>query len=413
MAAAEELRDLAYDPWDVVVLGAGPAGAVAARQLALAGQRVLLVEKCGLPRSKVCGGCLGSAALAVLERIGLGQIPAQCGAVGLAAFELAAGGLQAALAIDRRMAVDRAAFDAALASEAARAGAVVLDQTGGRLPPFAGGGLRPIELERSGGRQTVHARVVVVATGLQGHAPLESRIVRRSRIGLGAILPSSGRWASDSAGALRMAWSRDGYVGVAPLAGGRLDVAAAVDPRALVAAGSPAALISSILDEAGFAPPPGLDAAPWRGTPLLTRRAVRVAAHRLLAIGDAARYVEPFTGEGIGWAMHSAVLAGELVAARLDRWDAAAQRQWQRLYRQALAPHHRYCYAMTRILRSAALRSAAVWTLSRAPALARPVIRHLEQPLRHPTPLTGGARGGPGAAPPALPLQRTPPAWKH
>src|SRR5688572_33495727 len=47
--------------WDAVVIGAGPAGSVAARQLALQGKRVLLVEKDKLPRDKVCGGCLGGA----------------------------------------------------------------------------------------------------------------------------------------------------------------------------------------------------------------------------------------------------------------------------------------------------------------------------------------------------------------
>ena len=44
--------------WDVIVIGAGPAGAVAARQVALAGLQTLLVDAKCFPREKVCGGYL-------------------------------------------------------------------------------------------------------------------------------------------------------------------------------------------------------------------------------------------------------------------------------------------------------------------------------------------------------------------
>ena len=67
--------------WDVLVLGAGPAGAAAARQLARRGHRVLIVEKARLPRAKVCGGCLSGGALDVLQMIGLGDLPIRCGGV--------------------------------------------------------------------------------------------------------------------------------------------------------------------------------------------------------------------------------------------------------------------------------------------------------------------------------------------
>jgi flavin-dependent dehydrogenase len=44
-------------PWDAVVIGAGPAGAMAARELALLGGRILLVERKRFPRWKICGAC--------------------------------------------------------------------------------------------------------------------------------------------------------------------------------------------------------------------------------------------------------------------------------------------------------------------------------------------------------------------
>ena len=58
---------------DVIVVGAGPAGASAAYFLAGAGIDVLLVDREVFPREKVCGDGLASRALAILERMGLGD----------------------------------------------------------------------------------------------------------------------------------------------------------------------------------------------------------------------------------------------------------------------------------------------------------------------------------------------------
>lgn len=54
------------DIWDVAVIGAGPAGATAAREAALAGSRVILLERATLPRYKTCGGALISASMRIL-----------------------------------------------------------------------------------------------------------------------------------------------------------------------------------------------------------------------------------------------------------------------------------------------------------------------------------------------------------
>ena len=57
-------------PFDVVVIGAGPAGSSAAIAAARAGGRVLLAERSCFPRTKVCGCCLGPAGVAALGRLG-------------------------------------------------------------------------------------------------------------------------------------------------------------------------------------------------------------------------------------------------------------------------------------------------------------------------------------------------------
>ncbi|MEM7623397.1 MAG: FAD-dependent oxidoreductase, partial [Planctomycetota bacterium] len=57
--------------FEAVVIGAGPAGSVAAFVLARRGMRVLLVERRAFPRDKVCGGCLAPAGAATLEALGM------------------------------------------------------------------------------------------------------------------------------------------------------------------------------------------------------------------------------------------------------------------------------------------------------------------------------------------------------
>src|SRR6187200_3309765 len=48
---------------DVLVVGGGPAGSTAARSLALAGARVLLIDRAAFPRNKPCGGAISMRAL--------------------------------------------------------------------------------------------------------------------------------------------------------------------------------------------------------------------------------------------------------------------------------------------------------------------------------------------------------------
>ena len=60
------------DP-DVLVVGAGPAGAVAALILARAGVRVRVIDRATFPRDKLCGDSLNPGAMALLARHGLAE----------------------------------------------------------------------------------------------------------------------------------------------------------------------------------------------------------------------------------------------------------------------------------------------------------------------------------------------------
>jgi flavin-dependent dehydrogenase len=365
--------------WDAVVVGAGPAGAVAARQLALQGKGVLLVDKARFPRDKVCGGCLGGAALGVLKSIGLSHILQTSGARSLDTFTLASDGCSASVPIGRRAAISRRTFDAALVEEAALAGVVVRNRTLALVAPPSDEAFRTVILKNDGSAHTVHAKVALIATGL-GYCPggHETRVAPASRMGLSAILEQSP--CEVPSGVLLMACTSAGYVGVTAVEDGKYDVAAAVDPHALSTT-EPGRLIHRILDQAGFAPAIDLQEVRWQGTPRLTRRTIPLATHRCLLIGDAAGYVEPFTGEGIGWAMSSAVLAASLLADPLDQWRQQTATQWERAYRAAFSRHQQSCRILSRLLRVKCIRRIATWGLCRAPTISRPIIRRLDQPI--------------------------------
>ena len=111
--------------WDVIVIGAGPAGALAAHQLARRQLRVLLVEKRAFPRWKICGSCLNGVALRALEQAGLGHLVAELAAVPLERIRLGLQGRQLELALPAGRSLSRGRLDLALCEAAVAAGVVL------------------------------------------------------------------------------------------------------------------------------------------------------------------------------------------------------------------------------------------------------------------------------------------------
>ena len=172
-----------------------------------------------------------------------------------------------------------------------------------------------------------------------------------------------------------MAVESFGYCGVVLLEDGRVDIAAAVDTSA-VSQASPTDLLQTLLAKTGLGPLP-LHTVRVRGTPPLTHRR-RLTQGRVFRVGDAACYVEPFTGEGIGWALTSGRLAGEALAVsaigeRLDH--VAAARLYERQSASELAGSFRRCGLIAKAVRSPRLMRAAVGGLRLAPLAGGPLVR--------------------------------------
>jgi flavin-dependent dehydrogenase len=371
--------------WDVVVIGAGLAGSLTALLASRAGARVLLVEKKAFPRDKVCGGCLNTAALGVFDRAGLLPGVAALGGAWLERYELFAGGSPLRIPLAGGVSLSRGRLDAWLFTQARLAGVHGLDQIQAQVvdSPDLRSLTRVVELSRAGQPlQQVEARLVVVADGL-AHTSLQRQpgfadhVARHSHVGLAAraALPSAA--TSPARGTIAMAVGTGGYVGLARDESGDVHLAAAVDPQVLRSAGGPAACVATLLQQAGHPLHAACGDLAWLGTGPLTHRLNPAAAHRLFVVGDALRYVEPFTGEGMAWALQGAERLAPLLLRALAGWRPEFISEWNQ------PPHHgrgAWCRTLTAALRVPWLVRPVVAALRRTPRVARFVATAIDPP---------------------------------
>jgi flavin-dependent dehydrogenase len=385
--------DLSEGIWDVAVVGAGPAGAMVALDLARRGRSVLLLERLPFPRWKVCGACLSGAAQGALLHAGLGGLVAGRGAPRLAELSLTGWGRTASVSLRGSVALSREALDQALVQAAVAAGVVFAPGVSAELGPVCDEG-RTLTVRCDGAERNIRSRVVVAATGLNGlrlPAIVDSTPVATvqagSRVGVGAVLEVGG--SDYGAGAVHMVLGPAGYVGLVRQEDQRLNVAAAFDSDWVRRHGSPEGAVAAHLEWAGMPGLPGTVHRGWKGTPPLTRRLSAVGDDRLFLVGDAAGYVEPFTGEGMGWALWGALALGPLVDAGVARWDPALVGHWKVVHRRRVRRSQRLCGVVAWGLRRPWMARAALRVLGSAPGLARPLVIHTSAVprLRTPSPL--------------------------
>lgn len=362
---------------DVVVVGAGLAGLTAATWAARAGLRVTLVERTRFPRFKVCGGCLNPRSLGVLDRLEATPILNDLGAASIDRINVRSGTKAAVLTLPAGRGVTRAALDTELLTLAANAGVDVRLETEARVDPCESPAEnRTVVLRDETGEQSLSARWVIAADGLAGSSRARSQetptsIRVGSRVGVGCTMDAEAFDFED--GLVEMLVGPTGYVGVAAAEQGRLSVAAAIDAVALKESGSPAAAIQQIVSACGVTWPEGGLLADWKGTPPLTRESPRPVAWRLTVVGDAAGYVEPFTGEGMAWALAGGEAVGQRVATWLDI-PACGQSEWPLMRQKIISKRQRVCRTVSWLLKRPRLTGALLSTLSVAPWLATPIV---------------------------------------
>ncbi|MGN6369775.1 MAG: NAD(P)/FAD-dependent oxidoreductase [Phycisphaerae bacterium] len=351
--------------WDAVIVGAGPAGALSALLLARRNWRVLLVEKSPWPREKVCGGCLNASALQTLRDLGLHHI-LQTG-TRLTRFSLHTHNKHLHIPLPEGLAISRSQLDARLVTAAQSAGATFLPQTLAKLQPQnEDPEFRHLTLMHDAHSIPLRARTVIATDGIAGtllHSEpwAEWQIARNAWFGVSTLLDTPNLAAPHTIG---MHIGHGGYVGAVRLENNQTHLAAALDPAACRATGGPQKLIEQILTRP-------LPPTKFQGTPLLTRKRQHLAAHRILAVGDACGYVEPFTGEGIAWALRSAKAAVDLLPQLAHDWNPAFPALWQKRHNECVRTH--WCHALRRLARWPAAASLAIPLGNALPAIARAI----------------------------------------
>ncbi|MET8299419.1 geranylgeranyl reductase family protein, partial [Streptomyces sp. NPDC005180] len=288
--------------WDVVVVGAGPAGASAAYAAAVAGRRVLLLEKAELPRYKTCGGgIIGPSRDALPPGF---ELPLK-DRVHAVTFSM--NGRLTRTRRSRRMLfglINRPEFDASLVEHAEKAGAVLrtgatvsrVEQHGPAVPDR-----RTVAVVLADG-ETVLARAVVGADGSASRIGAHVGVrMDQVDLGLEAEIPVPATVAEDWAGRVLIDWGpMPGSYGWVFPKGDVLTVGV------ISARGEGAATkryLEDFIARLGLA---GFEPAVSSGH--LTRCRADdspLSRGRVLVCGDAAGLLEPWTREGISFALRS------------------------------------------------------------------------------------------------------------
>jgi len=371
------ISEAASREWDVAVVGAGPAGGVAALEAAASGCSVLLIEKKSFPRYKVCGCCLNRRVIENLREMGLGPMLESAGATPIERFDVRYRSKSAQVEIDGGLSLSRSRFDAELAQAAMERGAVFLPETKAELGR-ADSTCRSLTLTAYGEKSTVRARVVIAADGLGGRLLSEHDsewVSDRSLIGAGTLVPGEAIDIPDRA--IVMAMGRSGYVGLVRIEGGLINVAAALSPKKVKESGI-AIVVQEILSECNLTLTTDRESLVWKGTSTLTRQSARLGSERVFVVGDAAGYIEPFTGQGISWAVDSARNIQSFIHEVLtEGWRSDAVSRWERNHVRAISRHQRLCRHLSWSIRSPFLMRSGLRVINTFPGIAAPFTRRL------------------------------------
>jgi geranylgeranyl reductase family protein len=324
---------------DVLVVGAGPAGSIAALVLARAGATVVLLDKASVPRDKACGDLIGPRGLRLLADLEVPEPPGLdlgdmvvVGPTGRRVFLPCFDGLDYP---GRARAVTRSVFDHALRGAAIEAGAVPYEGraggplwSGGDLEGFAvgtGGADDPLAPSGTRPAHQLRADFVIGADGATSHVARTAGLVDAARVLWGFAVRSYVDQPVDLP--VITLWDQSpwrafpGYGWLFPGPGGSANVGLGIGTLADRAAGARAVrAFPEYLDhlrrlrllERGAASPPPIRLGGWLKMGMV---GTTPGSGRVLLAGDAAGLVNPLQGEGIAQAMTSGRAAAEAILA--------------------------------------------------------------------------------------------------
>ena len=329
--------------FDLIVVGAGPAGSTLAAAVGRYGQRVLLLERTHFPRHKVCGEFLSPEAQATLRTLDLYDAVAACGPQSLTHARIVSRRGRALHTPLPGVAwgLSRYALDAALAQAAVARGVTL--RTGARVRAYTrGDGHVSVTYLGEGKEHTAHGRAVIMAVGRGGdkglppwsQTPVQGESARSAYVGVKVHMRDV-RMPREVA----LFLFEGGYVGVNPVEGGAANVCLLADYAAFARGDrDPMDMVHRLMQEqpefgALLAGATFVDGSACVVAGVDTHRPLR-PWQDVLCLGDTATMIPPLCGDGMAMALRSAELAAPLTHAYLTgalseaAWRDAYTRQW-------------------------------------------------------------------------------------
>ena len=322
--------------WDVIVVGAGPAGSATALLLARAGVHVLLLDRARFPREKPCSEYLSPESTRVLERLGPDVLAAVAAAAPARLTGMKVVAPSGRGVVGRfetfSFALPRTRFDTILRDAAEAAGVEVREGVKVEEVLYDCGAVAGVVARDTGHgtRDSYRSHIVVGADGLRS-------VVARRLGPVHAIGPKRVAFTAHVADVRdvhelgEMHVGRPGYVGLGPIGNG-------VTTVALVVPAGEARRGARFFDELNRFPGVAgrFDARrtvrPVMATGPFARWSRRAATDGALLVGDAADFFDPFTGQGIYSALRGAELAAAAIVDTLA--TGASLRQYVRARRR-------------------------------------------------------------------------------
>ena len=337
-------------PYDVIIVGAGPASSATAALLAYRGFRVALLDRAAFPRDKACAEYLSPEAGRILDRLGvLAGLRAE--AEHLVGMRIVSpngteftGRFSGAAPYkgfsDRGMAVRRTVLDHALVKAAVKKGAELRERTRVESLDLVDGHRRVLVRDETG-TEMLRGRLVVGADGLNSRVAAQLSLAHKGAPQRHAFVTHA-TGVADIGNVGEMHVGRGGYVGLARVGTDLTNVAVVLDADTLPDGPSPEARFDAAIQR--FPEVAGRMAGATRVGGVLTagpfaRSSARATHDRAVLVGDAADFFDPFTGEGVYAALRGAELIHEHLSDLIER-DALSVRDlavYDRARRRAFA----------------------------------------------------------------------------
>jgi flavin-dependent dehydrogenase len=347
------------DTYDVIIAGGGPSGTSAAIQLASNGASVLLVEEKKFPRAKLCGEFISPECLTHFKRLGVLDQMTSAGGTALSdtVFYSRRGH---SMSVPSEwfgsgtfaLGLSRSEMDHKLLERARAAGVVVLEETHASGLIHQRGSVLGVTVRDAGSTKEYRALITVDATGraraLARHADQiaankakpRPKSTKRMFVAFKTHLENT----RAAGGACEIYFYRGGYGGLSGVEGGVSNLCFIVSADEVRRLGSdPEVVMREVVmtnARASYTFAKARASTPWLSVSLDTygRRSLTPVAG-LLMVGDAAAFIDPFTGSGMLMALESGQIAAEVISRHLprlrqaDRFDSPATESLVRDYR--------------------------------------------------------------------------------